>query len=116
MMRVLAFLAAIMLALSGAGVAEACVHEAAPQSQAAAGHDGHDGHHGDHGAPAKVKVDCCPDDCAGGLACKACVVSPAIAALEPAEFSPSPLTAIDPQSDDIALGDARPGEPPPPRS
>lgn len=113
MQRFLAILASIMLALSGAGVAEACVHKAEPQSHAAASHDSH---HGDHGAPTKAKGDCCPDDCAGGPACKACVASAAIAAPEPTAYSPSLLAAIDPDSDDIAFGDNRPGEPPPPRS
>jgi hypothetical protein len=113
MQRLVAILASIILALSGAGVAEACVHSAESQSHAAAGHGDH---HGDHGAPKKAKGDCCPDDCSGGLSCKACVASAAISAPEPATYSPSPVAAIDPDSDDIGHGDSRPGEPPPPRS
>jgi hypothetical protein len=110
-----AILAAIALAISGAGGAQACAHDAAPKTDVMAHHAaGHDADHGDHGG--ESRNDCCPDGCAGGSACKGCIALSAIAAPALAMLTPSPLAAIEPWSDDREQGDHWPGEPPPPRT
>jgi hypothetical protein len=116
MKRAIAVFAAIALAFSGAGGVDACAHQTAAQTDGHAHHSaGHDAVESEQGT-AKTDKECCPDTCVGGLACKGCIALSAIAAPAPATPVPSPLAEIDPQSDDIALGDNQPGEPPPPRT